>query len=81
MNAHSPEDLHTQFVASFNARDLESLMALYEKDTALVPQPGITAVGHVAIRQALEQFLAMNGRIEITTLETIQAGTLGVAPG
>ena len=81
MKAHAPEDLHKQFVAAFNARDLDSLMALYEQDAALVPQPGTTTVGYDANRQALQQFLAMKGRIEITTIEIIRAGTLALLRG
>jgi ketosteroid isomerase-like protein len=81
MNAHSPEDLHKQFVASFNARDLDSLMALYEQEAALVPQPGTTVVGHDANRQALQQFLDLNGRIDIKTLEIIRVGTLALLRG
>jgi ketosteroid isomerase-like protein len=81
MDAHSPEDLHTQFVASFNARDIDGLMALYEKAAALVPQPGAVTIGYDANRQALQQFLALNGRIEIDTIEVIQAGDLALLRG
>ena len=67
MSHHLPEDLHKQFVAFFNAGDLDGLMTLYERDAALVPQPGLPVAGYEENRRALEQFLALRGRIEITT--------------
>jgi ketosteroid isomerase-like protein len=81
MSAHSPEELHTQFVALFNAGDLDGLMAIYEKDATLVPQPGSPAVGYDANRRALQQFLDLKGHIDITTLEVIRAGSLALLRG
>lgn len=81
MNALSPEDLHKQFMAFFNARDLDGLMTLYEKDAALVPQPGSTTTGYEANRQALQQFLAMKGHIDMTTIEIIRTETLALLRG
>lgn len=77
----SPEDLHKEFVAFFNAGDLDGLMTLYEKDAALVPQPGSPVSGYDANRRAFEQFLALKGRIEITTLEVISAENLALLRG
>jgi ketosteroid isomerase-like protein len=81
MSANSPEELHTQFVALFNAHDLDGLMALYEKDAALVSQPGSPIVGYGANRQALQQFLDLKGHIDITTREVVQTGTLALLRG
>ena len=81
MTAHAPEDLHKQFVAFFNARDLDGLMTLYEKDATLVPQPGSPMVGYDANRRALQQFLDLKGRIDITTHEVIPSGTLALLRG
>ena len=81
MRANSPEELHTQFAALFNARDLDGLMALYEQDAALVPQPGAPTVGYDANRGALQQFLDLKGRIDITTLEVVRTGTLALLRG
>ena len=81
MAAHTPEDLHTQFVAFFNAGDLDGLMTLYEKDATLIPQPGSPTVGYHANRQALEQFLALNGRIAITTFEVVRTDALALLRG
>jgi 3-oxoacyl-[acyl-carrier protein] reductase len=42
MPATEPEQIHGLFEQAFNDGDIEALMALYEPDAALVPQPGVT---------------------------------------
>ncbi len=41
MPATTPEQIHRMFETAFNDNDLDGLMALYEPDAVLVPQPGI----------------------------------------
>jgi len=41
MPATEPEQIHRLFEQAFNAADLEGLLALYEPDATLVPQPGV----------------------------------------
>src|SRR5215831_907251 len=48
-----PEDIHSQFVTAFNSGNLDAIMALYEPEASLVPQPGQVVQGHAAVRQAL----------------------------
>lgn len=81
MHAMAPDDLHKEFMTRFNAGDVEGLMALYEREAVLVPQPGTTSVGYAANRQALQQFLALKGRMEIKTLECIRSGPLALLRG
>jgi ketosteroid isomerase-like protein len=50
MPASEPEQMHGLFEQAFNAGDIAALMALYEPDAALVPQPGAIAEGPAAIR-------------------------------
>jgi ketosteroid isomerase-like protein len=40
MPAAEPEQVHGLFEQAFNTGDLETLMALYEPDAALIQQPG-----------------------------------------
>lgn len=81
MVARTPEELHTQFVATFNAGNLDALMALYEETAVLVPQPGLITTGHQANRQALLQFLALKGTIQIRTTFAIMSGDLALLRG
>ena len=81
MGANKPEDMHKLFTAAFNAGNLEALMALYEPDAQLVPQPGEVATGHPAIRQALQQFLALKGTMQITTRYVIREDAIALLSG
>ena len=76
MPAGEPEHLHTLFEQSFNDGDIEALMALYEPDAALIPQPGVTVEGTDAIRESLRWFLDRNGRIALDTKLVIRVGDL-----
>src|SRR6266508_4193149 len=62
MLATTPEQIHRMFETAFNDNDLDGLMALYEPDAVLVPQPGSVARGTEEVREALQRYLALRGR-------------------
>ena len=68
--------MHGLFEQAFNAGDIEALMALYEPDAALVPQPGAIAEGSAAIRESLRWFLDRRGRISLDTKLVLRVGDL-----
>jgi len=74
--ASEPEQMHGLFEQAFNAGDIDALMALYEPDAALVPQPGAIAEGSAAIRDALRWFLDRRGRISLETKLVLRVGDL-----
>src|SRR4051812_44229668 len=76
MPATEPEQLHGLFEQAFNAGDVEALMALYEPDAALIPQPGALAEGTAAIRDSLRWFLDRRGRITLGTKLVLRVGAL-----
>jgi uncharacterized protein (TIGR02246 family) len=76
MPASEPEQMHSVFEQAFNADDLEALMALYEPDAALIPQPGTVAEGTAAIRDALRWFLDRGGQIALDTKLVVRVGDL-----
>jgi uncharacterized protein (TIGR02246 family) len=69
-----PEQIHRMFEDAFNAGDLDALVALYEPEAALVPQPGAVAEGTEAIREALRWFLDRRGRITLDTKLVLRVG-------
>jgi uncharacterized protein (TIGR02246 family) len=81
MAVRQPEDMHRAFTTAFNAGDLDALMALYEPGASLAPAPGQTVSGVDAIRIALAAFLALRGRMTITTLRIVPAGDLALLHG
>ena len=76
MPASTPEQLHSLFRETFNAGDIEALMALYEPDAALIPQPGALAEGTAAIRESLRWFLDRRGSITLDTKLVVRVGDL-----
>ena len=56
MSARTPEELCSQFTQRFSTGDLDALVALYEPQAVLLPQPGHVARGHAAMRESLEAY-------------------------
>jgi uncharacterized protein (TIGR02246 family) len=81
MSIRRPEEMHEAFKARFNEGDLEGLVALYERNGKMVPQPGREVQGREAIRLALQEFLAMKPRIEMATRYVLEAGDTAVLSG
>jgi uncharacterized protein (TIGR02246 family) len=78
------EDVVRAYQDAFNHGDLDVLLALYEPEATLVPQPGQVAAGIAAIREALSGFLALKGRMEIEEIgpeHMVQAGDLALGSG
>ena len=63
-----PEEIHSRFATAFNSGNLDAIMALYEPEASLVPQPGQVVQGRDAIRQALLQFLALKGTMQVKSI-------------
>src|SRR5262245_29455457 len=76
MPVYTPAEIHRAFTDAFNAGDLDALLALYEPEAAVVPQPGQMVSGLAAIREVLAAFLALRGTIAMTTRTVITVGEL-----
>ncbi len=81
MSVQDPRQMHQAFQDAFNGQDIDRLMALYEPDSALVPQPGVHAAGTDQVREALMAFLALNGQIELETYDVVDADDLALTSG
>lgn len=81
MKVTRPHDLHTAFVDAFNRGDLNALLALYEKDATLFPEPGVPLVGIDAISRALADFIAMKGRMRLDTISVVESAGLAITRG
>src|SRR5437773_2262180 len=78
MPARQPEECHTRWVEAFNAGDLDQLMTFYEPEAVVVPQPGQILTGTEAIRQSLQQFLALKGTMNLTLRRVLQSGDVAL---
>ena len=72
----NPEQIHRQFEEAFNAGDLGGLLALYEPDAALIPEPGVVVHGLDEISPALQGFLDLKGTINLDTKASVVVGDL-----
>ena len=73
-----PEQMNAAFAVAYNSGDIESLMALYEPNAVLAPQPGQRAIGLSAIREALLGFLSLNGEMQSENLYCIRTGDIAL---
>ena len=70
MPIHQPEELPELAVQAINAGDVDTLVALFEPEACMSPEPGQVITGTQAIREALSGFLAMKPKLtqEVKTL-------------
>jgi uncharacterized protein (TIGR02246 family) len=68
------QEVHSQFEKAFSTGDLEGLVAMYEPQAMLAPQPGTVVTGTAAIREAYRAFLAIQPAIQVETLGTFESG-------
>jgi uncharacterized protein (TIGR02246 family) len=73
-----PEETIQRFFDAFNSGDLDAIIALYEPDATMVPQPGQTAEGHAAIREALSWFLAIKPTLTLEKKSLVTAGDIAL---
>jgi uncharacterized protein (TIGR02246 family) len=78
MPARNPESLGDHFAQALNTGNLDALLALYEPEATLSPQPGQLVTGTKAIRDALSAFLAMKPTIAIKSRAVAAAGDVAL---
>ena len=78
MPANTPEEVHELFSQLFEAGDLDELISLYEPDAVMVPEPGKPVSGSLAIREALQAFLSVSGKLDLRVQRVIVAGDIAM---
>jgi ketosteroid isomerase-like protein len=78
MPAHTPEEVQRLCAEAFSAHDLEAVMALYEPEATLIPQPRHVVTGTEAIREALSGLLALKPTFELEFKKAFQAGDIAL---
>ncbi len=78
MTARNPEEIDRLFSDALNAGNLDALVALYEPQAALSPEPGKVVTGTKAIREALSGFLAMKPKMAMMTRILAQGGDIAL---
>jgi enoyl-CoA hydratase len=78
MSATQPDDLQQLFAERINAADLEGLMSLYEDTATFVGPDGASARGSAAIRERLENLLAISPHVTLLNSQTVLAGDVAL---
>src|SRR6185503_1171951 len=78
MKANDAAELHTNWAARFNAKDLDGMVALAEADSVFVPQPGVVVAGEAAVRGAEQQFLNIGLPITLKVRRVIVSGDIAL---
>ena len=80
MRVREPEKLIEEFIASFNAGDLDGLVRdLYEENVVVVPGPGPEVMsGRDAVVRGLQPVLATGGKMSLASVVAIRNGDLAL---
>jgi uncharacterized protein (TIGR02246 family) len=78
MPAHKPEELDELSVQALHSGDLDALVALYEPQACLTPEPGQVVTGTQAIREALSNFLATKPKLTLETKTVNQSSDIAL---
>jgi uncharacterized protein (TIGR02246 family) len=76
-----PQEMNGAFAAAVRSGDVEQVLALYEPDALLAPQPGLRARGLEQIRAALDALIAIGGTIESRNNYCMEVGDLALLQG
>jgi uncharacterized protein (TIGR02246 family) len=74
----TPKEFLISYVEKFNAGDISSLIKLYEIDACFVSQAGQVVKGIENIRQSLQSFINMNGKLESKVNGVIQTSDIAL---
>jgi ketosteroid isomerase-like protein len=75
----SPEETVEAFFKSFNDGDLGVIVGLYEGQAVLVAQPGQITQGTAALREALNEFLALKPTLIPEKKKLVTAGDIALS--
>jgi ketosteroid isomerase-like protein len=79
MPAYSPEEIHAQIAAAFEAGDIDAFLALHEPGAvSLAPPDGRRVSGHAEFRAALAPLFALRPRARIEVLAKLEADGLAL---
>ncbi len=66
MAVRDPADINAAFAAGYNARDVDTLLALYQAEATVVNMDGSESIGFVAIRDHLAGLVRLGGSMTST---------------
>ena len=77
----TPEQVLEAVVEGINTGNYDLLLSLYEPGAAFATRPGKLAHGLEDICQALDGFIALNGKLDLEVKRVLQVGDLALVVG
>jgi uncharacterized protein (TIGR02246 family) len=77
----TPEQVLEAVVEGINTGNYDLLLSLYEPGAAFATRPGKLAHGLGDICQALDGFIALNGKLDLEVKRVLQVGDLALVAG
>jgi ketosteroid isomerase-like protein len=74
----TPKEFLISYVKKFNSGDISSLISLYETEACFASQEGEVVKGIENVRQRLQSFINMNGRIESKVIGVVQTNDIAL---
>jgi ketosteroid isomerase-like protein len=74
----TPEELLNSQVEEFNKGNISFLMTLYENEACFASKPGQVVKDLESIRQSLQSFIDMGGKLEAKVKRVLQASDLAL---
>ena len=78
MSKVTPEEVFRSVTECINTGNLDSLTMLYESDACFASQPGQFIKGREGIRQSIEGFVSMRGKLESKIKRVFQTSDLAL---
>jgi uncharacterized protein (TIGR02246 family) len=81
VSTQTPEQVLKAVVEGINTGNMEMLLQLYEPDAAFATRPGTLAHGLAGICEALDGFVALNGKLDLKVNRVLQVSDLALVVG
>jgi uncharacterized protein (TIGR02246 family) len=78
MSNRTPEEVLSSVTECINSGNLDSLKLLYESDSCFASQPGQFIKGRESIRQNIQGFIDMRGKLESKIKRVLRAADLAL---
>jgi uncharacterized protein (TIGR02246 family) len=81
VSIETPEQVLEAVVEGINTGNFDLLLSLYEPEAAFATEPGKLAHGLGRICEALDGFVALNGKLDLTVTRVLAVGDLALVVG
>ena len=81
MSTATPEQVLESIVTGINSGDLDSLVPLYESGAAFATQPGSLSHGGPGVREALNGFISLKGKLDLDVTRVLEVDDLALVIG